>query len=137
MAPAEERWLDEQAGRIVRPYALTGGRTDPAGHRFDLLAMVVARAGTARDKRDLDPAHLLVLEHARAPAAVIDLAAALDLPVGVIRILLSDLLERSLIAVSNPPAAPHTDLRLLQNVLDGLRRLLSSPVRQWLVPSPA
>jgi Protein of unknown function (DUF742) len=136
MAPAEEeRWLDEQAGRIVRPYALTGGRTEPAGHRFDLLAMVVARSGSARDKRDLDPAHLLVLEHAKSPAAVIDLAAALDLPVGVIRILLSDLLERSLIAVSNPPLAPHTDLRLLQNVLDGLRRLLSISIRQGPCPT--
>jgi hypothetical protein len=123
MPRAEERWLDEQAGQLVRPYALTRGRTAPVGHRFDLLAMVVARSGTARDKRDLDPAHLRVIEHARSPRAVIDLAAALDLPVGVVRILLSDLLERSLVSIHQPPKAPHTDLRLLQDVLDGLRRL--------------
>jgi hypothetical protein len=123
MTRARERWLDEEAGRLVRPYALTGGRTAPTGHRFDLLAMVVARSGSARDTRDLDPAHLLVLEYAKSPAAVIDLAAALDLPAGVIRILLSDLLERSLVAISDPPQAPRTDVRLLQDVLDGLRRL--------------
>lgn len=85
--------------------------------------MVVATAGVARDKRDLDPAHLLVLERTKSPAAVIDLASTLDLPVGVIRVLLSDLAERSLIAIHNPPRAPHTDIRLLQDVLDGLRRL--------------
>jgi Protein of unknown function (DUF742) len=123
MPRAEERWLDEQAGPLVRPYALTRGRTKAVGHQFDLLAMVVARSGTARDKRDLDPSHLLVLDRARTPAAVIDVASALDLPVGVVRILLSDLLERSLVAIHQPPRAPHQDLRLLQDVLDGLRRL--------------
>jgi hypothetical protein len=123
MSRSGERWLDEQAGRLVRPYALTGGRTAPAGRRIDVLATVVARSGTARDKRGLEPAHLLVLEHVMSPATVIELTAALDLPGGVIRVLLSDLLERSLVTISDPPQAPHTDLRLLQDVLDGLRRL--------------
>jgi hypothetical protein len=120
---AGERWLNEKAGQIVRPYALTGGRTATAGQRFNLLAMVVAASGSARDKRDLEPAHLLVLEQARSPAAVIDLASNLDLPVGVIRVLLSDLAEHSLIAIYDPPTAPGTDPSLLQRVLDGLRRL--------------
>jgi hypothetical protein len=120
---AGERWLNEKAGQIVRPYALTGGRTAMTGQRFNLLAMVVAKAGSARDKRDLEPAHLLVLEHARSPAAVIDLASNLDLPVGVIRVLLSDLAQLSLIVICDPPAAPATDPRLLQRVLDGLRQL--------------
>jgi len=118
-----ERWLNEKAGRLVRPYALTGGRTATRGQRLNLLAMVVATAGSARDRRDLEPAHLLVLEHARIPAAVIDLASTLDLPVGVIRVLLSDLIEHSLIVIHDPPAAPETDIGLLQKVLDGLRRL--------------
>jgi hypothetical protein len=120
---AGERWLNEKAGQVVRPYALTGGRTAMRGQRFNLLAMVVATAGSARDKRDLEPAHLLVLEQARSPAAVIDLASNLDLPVGVIRVLLSDLAQHSLIAIYDPPTAPGTDLRLLQRVLDGLRQL--------------
>jgi hypothetical protein len=120
---AGERWLNEKAGRIVRPYALTGGRTAMTSQRFNLLVMVVATAGSARDKRDLEPAHLLVLEQASAPAAVIDLASNLDLPVGVIRVLLSDLAEHSLIAIYDPPTAPGTDLPLLRRVLDGLRQL--------------
>jgi hypothetical protein len=118
-----ERWLDEQAGRLVRPYALTGGRSAPVGHRFDLLAIVRTLPGAIRQTRDLEPAHLLILEYTRSPAAIIDLASHFDLPAGVVRVLLSDLAEQSLVTIHDPPRAPHTDLRLLQDVLDGLRRL--------------
>ena len=34
-------WLDDQAGRLVRPYAVTNGRTRPSAH-FDLLTLVMA-----------------------------------------------------------------------------------------------
>jgi len=37
-----ERWLDEDAGAVVRPYALTRGRTRPAGGRLDLIALISA-----------------------------------------------------------------------------------------------
>ncbi len=38
-----DRWVDREAGRVVRPYALTGGRTDPAGGTLlDLISVVVA-----------------------------------------------------------------------------------------------
>ena len=40
MAPGDDdRWLDRDAGPIVRPYALTGGRTRPKGKTFDLMTM--------------------------------------------------------------------------------------------------
>ena len=34
-------WLDEDAGPVVRPYAMTRGRTRPTGD-FDLIAIVIA-----------------------------------------------------------------------------------------------
>nr|BFE85678.1 hypothetical protein GCM10020093_082790 [Planobispora longispora] len=37
-----ERWLDQDAGPIVRPYTVTRGRTRPTSDRFDLIATVVA-----------------------------------------------------------------------------------------------
>ena len=42
MHSAEDRWLDEEAGAVVRPYALTRGRTRPAGGRLDLIALISA-----------------------------------------------------------------------------------------------
>ena len=36
-------WFDDEAGPVVRPYAMTRGRTSSQGqHRLDLIAVVVA-----------------------------------------------------------------------------------------------
>ena len=42
MPSNEERWLDADAGPVVRPYALTQGRTRYSGESFDLVATVTA-----------------------------------------------------------------------------------------------
>jgi hypothetical protein len=125
MPRPQEEWLDAKAGPVVRPYALTGGRTRPTGERFDVLAVVCTIPGTAPRPWDaeLGAAHLLVLERARSPLSVAELAAALQIPLGVVRVLLTDLRDRALVMISSPPPAPHKDTRLLQEVLNGLRRL--------------
>src|SRR5579863_5119664 len=122
MHSAGDRWLDEEAGAVVRPYAVTRGRTRPAGGKLDLIALISAvRDASATE---LGPEHLALLRICRRPTSVADLAADLDLPVGVVRILLGDLRERALISVHNPiPAARLPDRRILQEVVDGLRRL--------------
>jgi hypothetical protein len=121
---AEERWFDEEAGPVVRPYALTRGRTRPKGETIDLIALVTAVRGAEVDPVGLDPEHLALLQLCRLPASVADLAADLDLPLGVIQILLADLRARSLISVHHPtPPAQLPDQRILREVADGLRRL--------------
>jgi Protein of unknown function (DUF742) len=55
---------------------------------------------------------------------VADLAVDLDLPLGVVQILLGDLRERSLITVHQPvPPADLPGVDILREVVDGLRRL--------------
>ena len=121
---AGDRWLDEEAGAVVRPYALTRGRTRHTGSRLDLIALITAVRGVHISEFGLGPEHRALLRICRRPTSVADLAADLDLPVGVIRILLGDLRERGLINVHNPiPAARLPDRRILQEVVDGLRRL--------------
>jgi hypothetical protein len=124
MHSADDRWLDQDAGAVVRPYALTQGRTRPAGARLDLIAIISAVRGAWADAAGLGPEHLSLLRICRQPTSVADLAADLDLPVGVVRILLSDLRERSLVSVYDPiPPARLPDRRILEEVVDGLRRL--------------
>ena len=119
-----ERWLDEEAGAVVRPYALTRGRTRPVGGRLDLIALISAVRDAQASTIGLGPEHRSLLRICQQPTSVADLAADLDLPVGVIRILLGDLRERALIRVHNPiPPARLPDRRILQEVVDGLRRL--------------
>jgi hypothetical protein len=121
--PAEDRWLDRDAGPIVRPYAVIGGRTRPSGEAFDLMTMVTAVPGAEDDAYDLEPEHLTLLRLCRRPTPVADLAADLELPLGVVRILLSDVRERRLITVHHPALAQLRDPQLLREVADGLRRL--------------
>ena len=40
----DEPWLDDDAGRLVRPYTVSNGRTQPST-RMELLSMVMATAG--------------------------------------------------------------------------------------------
>ena len=126
MSAAEDRWLDRDAGPVVRPYALVGGRTRPTGETFDLVSMITAVRGTSADPADLadlEPEHLTLLRLCRLPASVADLAADLDLPLVVVRILLSDVRQRGLIAVHHPVPTRLTDPQFLREVADRLRRL--------------
>lgn len=123
MQPFDSEWLDQDAGPVVRPYALTGGLTRPSGQRFDLLDMVGVVRRIGQDMPQLPPEQAEVLERCQIPAPLVDLAADLDLPVGVIRILVSDLRERGLVTIHRAEPAGIGDLKILQEVVDGLRRL--------------
>jgi Protein of unknown function (DUF742) len=119
-----ERWYDEEAGPLVRLYALTRGRTRPSSPVFDLMALVTAESGP-HDDPTLSPEQVRVLALCRHGAqSVAEIAAGCDLPLGVARVLLGDLLEIGHIRVRlPPPAASLFDERVLQEVLDGLRAL--------------
>lgn len=121
--PFDSEWLDQDAGPVVRPYALTGGLTRPSGQRFDLLDMVGVVRHAAQDVPQLAPEQAEVLQRCQIPAPLVDLAADLDLPVGVVRILVSDLRERGLVTIHRARPAGVGDLKILQEVVDGLRRI--------------
>lgn len=123
------QWYDRDAGPLVRPYAMTGGRTKPgpAGVCFDLIALVApaTRAPEADEDTGLGPEHRALIEFCRIDTqSVAELAAGADLPVGVVRVLLGDLLELGCVTVSRPvPPAQLPDERILREVIDGLRAL--------------
>jgi hypothetical protein len=108
---------------VVRPYALVRGRTKPTGESLDVISMAYSLRMSVPDPGDLEPEHLALLRRCAVPMSVADLASALDLPLGVIRILLCDLRDRKLIRIHRPRPEALTDIRLLREVADGLRRL--------------
>ncbi|MFZ3555721.1 MULTISPECIES: DUF742 domain-containing protein [unclassified Streptomyces] len=123
------QWFDQEAGPLVRPYAMTGGRTAPGpqGAHFDLIALVSldTAAPGAHDDTALGPEHRSIIELCRTETqTVAELAAGADVPVGVIRVLLGDLLELACVKVSRPvPPAQLPDEKILREVIDGLRAL--------------
>lgn len=140
MTSDADRWYDDAAGPVVRPYAMTRGRTSHAAEaRLDLIALVMAqsaedRADAPADEDDgvaperdgtLSPEQLdIVRLCSRQATSVAELAAEVDLPVGVVRVLLGDLLEAGYVAVHPPvPPAELPDEAILREVIIGLRAL--------------
>jgi hypothetical protein len=125
MSSKDERWLDADAGPVVRPYALTRGRTRPVGEAFDLVATVTTTRARIADPGGLGPEHFSVLQLARVPTTVVDIASDVDLPLGVVRILLADLRDLGLVTIQAPVPvkARQVDRETLREVLHGLRGL--------------
>jgi hypothetical protein len=111
------------AGPVVRPYALTAGRTRPSGPAIDLVALVCAIGSEPGSELELEHEHRRVLQLCQRPISVADLAATLDLPLGVIRILVADLRERGFVSVKAPTPIGLSDMRILKEVADALRKL--------------
>src|SRR5579859_6239248 len=97
MTPRRERKNRDSAGPVVRPYAVTSGRTRPSGAAIDMVALVSALRRTSladlepEQEAKLGPEHRRLLDSCHVPVAVADLASDLDLPLGVVRILIADL----------------------------------------------
>lgn len=123
-----QQWFDGEAGPVVRPYAMTRGRTTTtARHRLDLIAVVIPEpsAGEPADDQTLSPEHDDIVERCtESPQSIAELASSLDLPVGVIRVLVGDLLDDDLVRVTRPvPPAELPDVDILREVINGLRAL--------------
>ena len=119
----EEVWYDDDAGPLVRLYALAGGRTG-AGHQDFALSTMVQGVATASPPVDLSPEQSTILRLSRAPVSVPEIAAHLGMPLGSVRGLLADLRDAGLIAMpqSRDPIARPTQ-PVLERLLNGLQSL--------------
>ncbi len=116
-------------GPVVRPYAVTGGRTEPAdGEVLDLIAVVRAVDAAAPAEDDplrSTPEHRKILARCQRQATVADIASDTALPLGVVRVLLADLILGGAVTVvrHRPPQAQLPSTDILQEILNGLRAL--------------
>jgi DNA-directed RNA polymerase specialized sigma24 family protein len=117
-------WLDKDAGPVVRPYTMTGGRARPITGGLNLLTYVEALWAPEADLLHLQPEHRAILAMTGKALSMAELAARLDLPVGVVRVLIGDLLQASLVSTFDSDSRVHPpDENILQAVIDGLRAL--------------
>lgn len=123
MTAPDEEWFDEAAGPLVRPYAMTGGRTRSETTGLDLITLVVAMHNGA--EIDVEPEYAAILDACQHPASVVEVAAKVDLPLQVVKVLLSDLITQRLIMFRSPvaPGSEPPSQHVLQAVLDGIRKL--------------
>jgi hypothetical protein len=108
--------------RRIRPYALTGGRTKTRHHLLvETLISVPQYDPTLSDS--LMPESKSLYERARKRTSVAELSVLLDLPLGVVRVLISDLAAQGAVFIHPTAYAYQNDPNVLERILDGLKRL--------------
>mgnify|MGYP001292105467 CR=1 FL=1 len=120
----------EYVARTVRPYAVTGGRVRSARSDLPLEALVEALPD-AVSSQGLPPERRAILQHAASTyISVAELSALLHLPIGVVRILVSDMADHQLVRVHtsqpvevNTGESPALSLSVLESVLNGISAL--------------
>jgi hypothetical protein len=114
---------ESHGGRVVPVYALTGGRTrSSTGADMPVETLVtVTPAGGRADELHLE--YRATVELAARPISVVEIGAALRVPVGVARVLVSDLVDSGYLAVHLPPSAEGGGPApaILERLLEGLR----------------
>jgi len=122
VSPPDDDFGDEAA--IVRPYAWTRGRTR-ANYELRLETLISTTELAHEETRLVQLEHRSVSALCRYPLSVAEVAAKLSIPLGVARVVLSDMAELGLISIhrtfADDDIAAH--LVLMERVLSGLRRL--------------
>jgi hypothetical protein len=117
-----DSWFDEEHP-LLRPYAVTRGRTVGAGHDLDMLTLVML-ADRAPRLRRTEPEYTDILRLCRIPQSVAEVSATLQLPLAVAKILVGDLIGDGQLDFRAPATESGLDdVNLLRAVLDGIRRL--------------
>ncbi len=113
----------ESRGRLVRPYAITGGRTGETGQDLPLETQVVATV------KGLEFRHRYRWEAGKAigaseqPVALVEIASKLDVPIGVARVVVSDLIDDGALELIEPTMPTTSYTELLEKVLHGIQNL--------------
>ncbi|HEY0697756.1 MAG TPA: DUF742 domain-containing protein [Micromonospora sp.] len=121
---------DEPTGSLVRPYAVTRGRTRP---RLDIALEALVEttvrgrsAGNANGGQGREHQYIAALCDGRLQSLA-EIAARMQLPLGVARVIIADMAAEGLVAVHEPTSLEDSNdavgTELLERVLSGLRRL--------------
>ncbi len=115
---------EDGPGRLVRPYAMTGGRTRSAGAEIPLEALVIL-TDEGRRAEGLAWEQRAIAELCASPLSVAEVSAHLKVPLGVARVLVGDMAAEGLVEMSGASGSEQApnDLNLLERVLNGLRAL--------------
>jgi Protein of unknown function (DUF742) len=115
---------EDPRGALVRPYAVTRGRTEP--QRDIALEAILLTTGRGQQEARFagrDKQVIASLCDGRAQSLA-EVAAYTRLPLGVARVLIADMVTDGLLALHEPMQAGDDDrMEVLERVLSGLRKL--------------
>jgi hypothetical protein len=103
---------------VLRPFLLTGGRTWTDEQTLRVESLIRSEPGAA--PRDLRFESRLIVDLSTRPTSVAELAVAMRVPIGVIRVLVGDLVESGAVSVVQ---VEEISLGLLERIRDRVRAL--------------
>ena len=112
-------------GALVRPYAVTRGRTEPSRDIPVEGVLTTSKAGKEEGRFAGHDKHRITTMCDDRPLSLAEIAAYARLPLGVTRVLIADMLADGLLNLRNAaPAKGYQErMNLLERVLSGLRKL--------------
>lgn len=125
MAMDDQNYESSAGPNIVRPYALTSGRTRPAVE-LALEALIQALPHSADHQRELDDVNAAIVALCQESPSVAEIAARVGMPLGVARVLVADLVEAGHLQILATLKEDSTDSErreLIERVLSGLREI--------------
>lgn len=115
---------DEVPNTALRPYVITKGRSRPTRNTISIETLLVASDSARTLPVTATREEQALVRMCARLLSLVEAAAHLDLPVSLVKVVASDLVDAGyLSARSGVPQAAAPDMQLLQEVLDGLRRL--------------
>jgi hypothetical protein len=112
------RQQPEDDDLIIRPFLLTGGRTRPAREDLRVETLVQSTPGVNTTRLRFEARQIVELCH--RPTSVAEISAALRLPLGVVRILVSDLASEGAVGLVQSETL---SVQLIERIRDRVRAL--------------
>jgi hypothetical protein len=110
--------------RLLRPYAVTGGRTRSRHSDLEVESLVATTALGEHEAQRLSMERRAIAYLCQQVLSIAEVGARLDLPLGVIRVLVGDMAAEGLVRIHRPSSLQaQPNLALLQRVLAGLRAI--------------
>ncbi len=105
---------------FVRPFVMTGGRTRVSGTRLELETIVAAIGPMTNDELAFEAQAIVDL--CAAPMSIAEIAGRLQLPVGVIVVLVGDLVAQEALTVHHTDPV-EIELSALRRMIDRVRAI--------------
>ncbi len=111
------------SGSAVRAYAMTGGRSHTSVHlEFETMLQATADGREALTATRFERADI-VRQCQRDPQSVAELSARLHVPIGVVRVVCSDLIAEGYLEAFHPSTNVADDVLLITRLIAGVRAL--------------
>lgn len=114
--------VTKMVSKRVRPYTLTGGRTRTR-HYLLVETLISVTEYDPVLAESLMPESRVLYTRARQRMSIAELSALLDLPLGVVRVLISDLAAQGALFIHPTAYAYQNNPQVLERILDGLKQL--------------